>query len=176
MNKKILMIGLVLLIVGAALFFGGIYSSDTTLSNYSHSEFTLINNNEHISSNITVKSGYYIIIEGATNTSGLVKTSELSKVNATDFSSMVIKPSEHISSESIYLGLSSGAYTYVVFGSTSSIKYINAPGFSIEVGGVLVVVGIILGVIGLIIMIFGAIKKEPKHPSSDPYDIDNIQF
>ena len=93
-----------------------------------------------------------------------------------DFSSMVIKPSEHISSESIYLGLSSGAYTYVVFGSTSSIKYINAPGFSIEVGGVLVVVGIILGVIGLIIMIFGAIKKEPKHPSNDPYDIDNIQF
>ncbi len=175
MNKRIFLIGLILLVLGAALFFGGIYSSDATLSSYSHNEFTLQTNNEHISENMSVTPGYYIIIEGAAGTSGLVKTSQLNKVNATDFSSMAIKPSESVSGENIYIGLSSGGYTYVVFGNTSSVKYINAPASSIELSGALVVIGVISGMAGLIVMIVGVIKKtKPKNP--DPYDIDNIEI
>jgi len=174
MNKKIFIIGLIILIIGAALFFGGLYSSETALTDYSHSHFTLKNNDENISDNMSVPAGYYILIEGATGNSGLVKTSDLNKINATDLSSMEIKPSESISGESIYAGIS-GEYNYVVFGSSSSVKYIYAPGSSIELSGALVLIGIISGIIGFVIMIFGAIKKtKPKNP--DPYDIDNIQI
>ncbi len=174
MNKRIFIIGLIILIIGAALFFGGLYSSETTLTDYSHSNFILKNSNEHVSDNMSIPAGYYIIIEGATGNSGLVKTSDLNKINATDLSSMEIKPSESISGESVYAGIS-GEYNYVVFGSSSSVKYIYAPGSSIELSGALVVIGMISGIIGFVIMILGAIRKtKPKNP--DPYDIDNIQI
>ena len=70
MNKKILVIGIVMLIIGIAMAAGGTEYfessfTDSSSTHYSEIKSTCLN----VSSNITVKSGYIVIIDGTVSDS-----------------------------------------------------------------------------------------------------------
>ncbi len=177
MIKRIVIIGLVILILGGAMLFGGIYINEGVVSRDSHTSISLYNSttHEYISSNITIKPGYEVMVGGRPGSNaGLVNIKNLGSVNSTNINSSAVGLSEQISSEKIYVNLPSGTYVYVMFNSSKpSITYEYAALSTIETGGIMVIAGIIASIAGLVVMIVGAIKK-PKKPLKDIYDIDSI--
>ncbi len=176
MIKRMVIIGLIILIIGGALFFGGLYTSDQIISHNSHTATSFYNSTSHeyISSNITIKSGYEVLVEGGPSNAGLVNINRLSSVNSTNVNSSTMQPSEHFSNEKVYVGLPSGTYVYVMFNSSKpSVIYEYATLSAVETGGFMVIAGVIAGIAGLAIMIVGTIRK-PKKPIKDIYDIDSL--
>ncbi len=183
MNKKILAIGVVMIIVGVAMFMGGAEYFESSFTSSSSSHYTLNKTSSfEVSNNITVKSGYIVMIDGAVTDSGLVSHSNLSLVaNATALKSHEEKATDSDDGIEMFMELKSGTYNYVYKNSTNSTAptygYITGSQFNVVAG--LVIAGVLIGIIGFIVMIYGAIKKEkPKNPyaADDPYNIDNIQI
>jgi uncharacterized membrane protein len=183
MNKKILAIGVVMIIVGVAMFIGGAEYFDSSFTSSSSSHYTLNQtSNLFISNNITVKSGYIVMIEGASTNSGLVLHSNLSLVaNSTALKSHEVKATDSDDGIEMFMELKSGTYNYIYANATKSTApaygYITGSQFDLMAG--LVIAGVLIGLIGFIVMIYGAIKKEkPKNPyaADDPYNIDNLQI
>jgi hypothetical protein len=181
MNKKILAIGIVLIIVGIAMAIGGgeYFESSfisTSSSHYIEDKSTHLN----ISNNITVKSGYIVMIENAASNSGLVLHSNLSRVtNTTTLKSNEQKVTTSDSGLELFLGLKSGTYNYVYFNGSAAPRYGFITGSQFNNISALLIAGIFIGFAGLIVMIYGAIKKaKPKNPyaDDDPYNIDNIKI
>lgn len=182
MNKKILAIGVVMIIVGVAMFIGGAEYFESSFTGSSSSHYTLNKTSSFdVSNNITVKSGYLVMIEGKATDSGLVSRSNLSLVtNTTTLKSHEEKATDSADGIEMFIGLKSGTYNYI-YNSTNSTAptygYITGGQFDVMAG--LVIAGVLIGIIGFIVMIYGAIKKEkPKNPYSadDPYNIDNIEI
>ncbi|WP_337860309.1 hypothetical protein [Ferroplasma sp.] len=181
MIKKILVIGIVMMIAGVAVTMGGVGYFESSFNSvasthYIESKTTGL----YVSNNITVKSGYIVMIDGATSTSGLVLHSKLS--NVTNPSTLKANETKITSSDSgieLFLGLKSGPYNFVYFNGTSSPKYAALTGSQLDIMAAFVIAGVIIGFAGFIVMIYGAIKKgKPKNPyaADDPYNIDNIKI
>ena len=182
MNKKILVIGIVMIIIGIAMAAGGGGYFESSFASNSNSHF--IENkttNLTVSNNITVKSGYIVLINGAIPSGELVSHSNLITVtNQTALKDKGYQPTESNAGISIFVGLNPGTYNYVYFNATSSAPlYGYITGSQFDVVSALVIVGGLVGIAGFIVMIYGAIKREkPKNPydPDDPYNIDNIKL
>ena len=177
MNKKIVSRGLIILVIGAALFIVGSYESGLNVQKYTHTEVSLYKKGEYITENMTLKSGYEILIEGGPSNAGLINSKNLSQVNSTNLVKYEYgsKYYEAVGSDKVFGNMPAGTYTYVMFNSTKpSLKYEYAPVSAIEGYGVMVIIGLITGLAGFIILIVGVIKK-PKRPQKDIYDIDNLE-
>jgi len=165
------------------MFIGGAEYFESSFTGSSSSHYTLNKTSSFdVSNNITVKSGYLVMIEGKASNSGLVTHSNLSLVtNATTLKSHEEKATDSDDGIEMFIGLKSGTYNYIYANGTNSTAptygYITGSQFDGMAG--LVIAGVLIGIIGFIVMIYGAIKKEkPKNPYSadDPYNIDNIQL
>ncbi|MEM0139839.1 MAG: hypothetical protein QXZ44_04420 [Ferroplasma sp.] len=182
MNKKIFLIGIVMIILGIALIAGGgsyfesAYSSHES-SAYLENKTTGLN----YSHNITLKSGEIFMVEDPVSNSGLVFSANLSHVTDTSNLSKNIAqaPTDSDSGIQLYIIAQSGTYSYVYFNSTSAPHYGYISGSQLDTMAALIIAGGIIGFIGFIIMLYGIFKKEkPKNPmaSDDPYNIDNIKI
>ena len=176
MRKKIALIGLVVLIIGIAIVAGGYYE---TISVLSHDEHTAVrsdpsNKTEYTTNNMTISSGYELIVTANYTHEGLIKASDLSKVNNnTTLAHYAINSTAPVSGGMIYTGLAAGTYVFVAFNSsTPTIGYVYAPSTTIELGGSLIAVGAIAAFTGFIMLIVGLIlkKKEPKNPVEDTFN------
>lgn len=182
MNKKILVIGIAMLIIGIAMAAGGTEYFESSFTSSSSTHYSEIKSTGlNVSSNITVKSGYIVMVEGVVSNSGLVNYSDLSSVtNVTILKSVEQKVSESNSGLELFIGLKPGTYKYVYFNSTSTApQYGHITGSQFDAMAALILGGGFIGIVGFIVMIYGAIKKQkPKSPyaADDPYNIDNIKI
>ncbi len=183
MNKKILAIGIVIIILGIAMAVGGTEYFESSFTSSSSSHYIQNKTTGLTASNaITVKSGYIVLIEGTVAKSGLVPHSKLANVtNLTSLASSEEKATDSDDGIELFLGLPSGTYNYIYANNTTSSPpvygYITASQF--DGMAALAIGGVLIGIIGFIVMIYGAIKREkPKNPYSadDPYNIDNIKL
>ncbi len=181
MNKKILAIGLIMLIIGIAMAAGGTEYFESSFTGSSSTHYYEIRSGLNVSNNITVKSGYIVIIDGAISNSGLVNYSSLASVkNVTALKSVEQKASESDAGLNLFIALKPGVYKYVYFNGTSSVpEYGHITASQFDSMAALILGGGFIGFVGFIIMIYGAIKKQkPKNPyaADDPYNIDNIKI
>ena len=182
MNKKILVIGIAMLIIGIAMLAGGVAYFENSFDSAHSTNFTENKKTDlYASNNITVKSGYIVMIENPVSNSGLVNYSSLASVkNASALKSAEQPVTDSSSTLQLYIDLKPGTYKYVYFNGTSKAPeygYITGSQFNIIEG--MVAGGVIIGLIGFIVIIYGAIKKQkPKNPyaADDPYNIDNIKI
>jgi hypothetical protein len=171
-----------MLILGIAMAAGGTEYFKSAFTDVSSSHFTENKTSGlNISNNITVKTGYIVMIDGAASNSGLVPHSKLSSItNITGLKSVKQKISGSKSGIELFTALPSGTYNYVYFNSTPKAHlYGYITGTQFDTMAALIVVGGLISIIGFIVMIYGAIKKErPKNPydPDDPYNIDNIKI
>ncbi len=177
MRKKIAVIGLVILIVGIAMAAGGYYETTSVLSHDLHTTVKAYNttDNEYITGNMSISSGYELIVISNYTHEGLIKSSDLSKVNNnTTLAHYVITPTTSAADDHVYTGLAAGTYLFVAFNtSTPVIGYEYAPLTTIELGGALLIIGAIAAFIGFIVLIVGLVlrKKEPKNPVEDTFNM-----
>ncbi|WP_298276831.1 hypothetical protein [Ferroplasma sp.] len=182
MNKKILVIGIAMLIIGIAMAAGGTEYFEDSFKSSSSTHYTEIRaTGLNVSGNITVKSGYIVMVDGAVSNSGLVNYSSLASVkNITTLNSVEQKASESDAGLELFIDLKPGTYKYVYFNSTSTLpEYGHITGSQFDAMAALILGGGFIGIVGFIVMIYGAIKKQkPKNPyaADDPYNIDNIKI
>jgi hypothetical protein len=153
MRRKIVKIGVIILIAGVAMLaIGGIAISETTIIS---SHYSQPSNGEYVSYEINVSGSGSIIVfgNGTIGTLGLVTPGNLHLVNASNVASYVITPSVALGGLQIY-NLNHGNYYFVVFtDSTPEYVYTYFPGamfdelaglmaggFAIFLGGVAVTI------------------------------------
>ncbi len=166
MRKKIVIIGVVILIIGIALFAAGSYEGTHLL----HRSVSEIKSGEYKTDNITLKSGYIMAVTSPPSVYGLIPINDIKIVNSTNINKYSLKPIVSSSTAVEYLANSTtaGDYTFVMFTSAvaSTFTYEYGSFSTIEVIGVLALFGIIIGVIGFIVLIAGLILK-PKQKEPD---------
>ncbi len=176
MRKKIALVGLVVLIIGIAMAAGGYYETTSTLSHDLHTAVKSdpSNKTEYITNNMTMSSGYELIVTSNSTHEGLIKASDLSKVNSNaSLGHYLIKPTSSAAGAEVYTGLAAGTYVFVAFNNTTpAIGYEYASLTALQLGGSLIVIGAIAAFIGFIILIVGLVlkKKEPKNPAEDTFN------
>lgn len=168
MRRRLVIIGLVLLVVGVALFAAGSYGARSSL--HTVSTLTERSPGEYVSPelNLTAEATISLVHAPASSSIGVITSENLSSVNATNLAAKSIAPTASSSNTITYL-VGPGSFYVVYFGSaapssltidylylTSSIAY-----------GVLVLAGMVLIAVGLILAVVGAILK-PKPRSLDP--------
>ncbi len=173
MRKKIAVIGLVILIVGIAMAAGGYYET-STVALHTTVKTDPYNKTISMTDNITVSSGYEVIIISNYTHEGLIKASDLKNAdNITNLEHYEIKPTTHTSDDRVYTDLPAGTYVFIASStSTPSISYEYASLTTIEIGGSLLVIGAIAAFVGFIVLIVGLVlkKKEPKNPVEDTFN------
>jgi len=175
MRKKIAVIGLVILIVGIALAAGGYYET-TSVGLHSAVKTDPYNiTTGYMTNNVTVSSGYEVIMISNDTHAGLIKVSDLSKANnITNLEHYEITPTSHTSNDRIYTDLAAGTYVFIAFNTSMPvITYEYAPLTTIEVGGSLLVIGGIAAFVGFIVLIIGLVlkKKKPENPVEDTFNM-----
>jgi len=172
MRKKIAVIGLVILIVGIAMAAGGYYET-TSVGLHTAVTPDKFNSSAYMTNNVIVSAGYEVIMIANYTHEGLIKASDLSKVNnITNLEHYEITPTSHTSDDRIYTDLPAGTYVFIAFTNNSAvIGYEYAPLTTIEIGASLLVIGGIAAFVGFIVLIIGLVlkKKEPENPVEDTF-------
>jgi hypothetical protein len=167
MRKKIATIGVVIIMLGAALVLAGFTTLDKAPVNIGLTP----SSGGYSSDIIDYSSGDVLIITGSTGHAGLVNYSEIAEANSTNIRQESISPYKNTSSGIEYKGLTPGRYVYIMFTSSKPASF----GFSLESsaefsdlhyalyafeGGIVA----FLGGIGVIITGF-ILKPKPKIPT-----------
>ncbi|MEM3237669.1 MAG: hypothetical protein QW258_02480 [Thermoplasmata archaeon] len=160
MRKKMLIIGIVILIVGIVMFSASAYSTghDTSRSN----TWVEYKNGEYISSPLNF-SGQNILTYSYTGSGiAVVTDSVLPTVNSTNLPQVSISPTTSVGSEKVY-DLGTGTYYIVSFSNSSpALSYTYLKVSNVLITGVLTVIGLILFIAGVIITIIGAVMKKKR--------------
>ncbi|MGP6206708.1 hypothetical protein ACNF42_01545 [Cuniculiplasma sp. SKW3] len=176
MRKNIVIVGIVLLIIGVGLFFGGaqILAPHVKISTTQSTEVSLGNNLWRTNA-ITVNGTNYLIEDKSSSSSVyLVSASSLSSLNQSNLKTLGIAPSTHtsVSSKILYtFTVSSPGNYYIVSNSTSqpsnSVSVLNPD--SIVGDAIILLAGGALGFIGFIILIIGLVLKKKLPPNPEQY-------
>jgi hypothetical protein len=167
LRPVIIIIGVVLLFLGIALFVGGTFTalgSTTIISTFSSPQ-----TGEYVSTELVVNSTSTVVVSSPTSEGGLIPAQDLALVNSSSsLSSYAISPRSTAGGAAAYTNLV-GDYYYVVFSSTqpSSRIVISSGHLSRTIGaGLLVLGGIVLFLAGIIVAIIGVVLK--KRPPATP--------
>ncbi len=119
MKNKYVVIGIILMVIGASLAVAGYYEITTepksTTVNY-------IGGNEYTSSKFNFSKNDILIIVPSNNTSGLISYSNVSIVTSLNINNYTVKPSGNIDGEPYYTGLT-GNYIFVEFHNNATMYY-----------------------------------------------------
>lgn len=161
MRKKLLVVGLVMLVVGVGVFFistyeaGGLTHVSTTMNATSSGEWVSAPLNSTSTSSIVV-----VVTSGGTY--GVIPVSDLASVGPTNLSTYALAASASVSAShtSVYNG-HSGEYYLVVFSSSQpTVRYTVIGSLSqVAIFGVMVLAGGAIAFIGFILAIVGAVLK-----------------
>lgn len=163
MRKKIVIIGLVLLIAGIVI----IGASTAAVLSKTSAGGKLVQNSadEWVSPTINVSSGYQIIVTSHASDFAVVPSRDISIVNTTNLNEYSVHSFKQTNASSITVTQykpASGDYYLVVFSSLSpNVKYTVVKSISQDaVFGLLELVGIGLSVAGFVVLIIGLVKKK----------------
>ncbi|MGC8496716.1 MAG: hypothetical protein ACP5NL_01765 [Thermoplasmata archaeon] len=158
MRKKILIVGIVLLIVGIVIYGASAMATANETTN-SH-VWVAYNNGEYISKPLNFTGQNVLTYFYSASESGVIPASDLSTVNSNNLGSLAISPNSTVSSEKVY-DLSSGTYYIVIFSNhPPSANYIYLKISNILLTAILTLVGVIVFIAGIIIAIIGAVLKK----------------
>lgn len=166
MRKKIVLIGLVLLIIGVVIL--GISLYETAALSDENSALVQVSTGEWRSNLISMNStGILEVTTSVSSDFGLVPASEINVITASNLASHVVNydtPSTAGSLNAFTYDQISGNYYFVIFSSsTPSFSYTYLPAEAILFGEFLVV-GSGIAFVGLIMAIVGAILKKKVQP------------
>jgi hypothetical protein len=168
MRTKIAIIGLVLMVVGIALFFGG---GELALGHTSAPQtLTLAKGGEWASSDINVSAGSLVIVTSSTPNVYLVSSSNLGKLNDTNVGQYAINSTKTTAAGETtidFSNLTAGQYlTISTSAARPNISVVNEGLNSLITALLPFILGVVLGFVGFIILIVGLLlkKKLPKDP------------
>lgn len=158
MKTRTVMIGLIILVVGVALFIGGAFgvlSSITIKTN-----FTQPSAGEYLSAEIKLNSTSGLAVASPAAEGGIIRAQDLSLVNSSNLDTYAIPYNSTGVGTDIYRSLT-GNYYYVAFSSTRpSTTIVATPHMGTMVGyGLLVLLGIVCVIAGIVVAIVGVFQK-----------------
>ena len=156
MKKWILAIGIVLLLIGVALYgYEGLEKPGITMNKFTY------NNGKYISGNMSVKTNNYIIsVKNPSSDSGLVPARDVKYINnETELVKYMCPTDYSFGNIKEYKNITPGAYAFVEFagynhdtsityGPFGSLVYI---GYAGDFGAFLIVIGIIVMIPGIVL-------------------------
>jgi hypothetical protein len=168
MKTRTVVIGLVILVIGVVLFFGGAIGALGSIS--INNTFTQPHPGEYVSAEITLNTTSGLAVASPAATGGIIHAQDLGLVNSTNLGTYVIPYSSSAAGTDIYKSLV-GDYYYVAFSTTQPGTTIVATPAKVSVAsyGVLVLAGIVLAIAGIVVAIIGAFQKNrPPDASLQP--------
>jgi uncharacterized membrane protein len=158
LKKRTVVIGLVVLVVGVALFFGGAIGALGSIS--INNTFTQPHAGEYVSAEIALNTTSALAVASPAATGGVIHAQDLDLVNSTNLGSYAIPYNSSAAGTDIYKALV-GEFYYVAFSTTqpdTTIVATPAKG-SVASYGVLVLAGIVLVIAGIVVAVIGAFQK-----------------
>lgn len=158
MKTRTVVIGVVILAIGGAMFIGGAAGALGSIT--LNRTFTQPHPGEYVSAEVLLSSTSGIVVASPASIGGLIAAQDLSLVNSTNIGTYSIPPSSTAAGSDIYKSLA-GDYYYVAFSSTqpgTTVVATPARG-SIASYGLLVIGGIVVVVAGVVVVIVGALQK-----------------
>ena len=170
MRKRMVTIGVVLLIIGIAFFVSGVIGLRGSTSTVK--VFNQPSTGEYVSSEILLNSSSSIIVRSPPSVGGLIPAQDLTLVNSTNLSSYALSSSSSVAGTEAYTSIT-GNYYYVIFSSTQPNTRL-----AITIGslgttaalGLLTLAGIVFIIIGIILAILGAFRKPKSQRKKDEYE------
>ena len=169
MRKNIVIIGLVLLIAGVAIFYAG---GDLGIRGISVPQtFTEKGANQWDSSSIQISTGQLIVLTTNNSKTFLVPASDASVVTSNNITHYQINGTATTTSGVTtieYTSLSPGAYVIVTFGAHSSkVSMIKETINTLLIKLLPILLGGVLGFVGFIVLIIGLVLRKKQLPQ-DP--------
>lgn len=164
MRKKILIIGVVLLVIGVAIGGTSLYETSKEVKNVSKTMYTG-QNGDYYSAILTPSSTGYISVVSSSETY-LIPSQDLAVVDSSNVMDYAIAPTITTASATIYSDLN-GSYYVVAFGSTTPTVTYTVLELNLGLIGIIaisMIIGFILAIAGIIITIIGAILKPKNLP------------
>lgn len=158
MKKRTVMIGVIILVVGIALFIGGAFGalSSITIS----TTFSQPQPGEFVSAEIVLNTTSNLVVSSPASSGGIIQAQELNSVNSTNINTYAVSYSASAAGSDVYKALS-GDYYYVAFASAQpNTKIVATTNGSLTLAfALLVLLGIVLAIAGIVIAVVGAIQK-----------------
>ena len=170
MRARMVIIGVVLLIIGIALFATGLVGlrgSTTSIQVFNQSS-----PGEYVSSEILLNSSSSIIVRSPASVGGLVPAQDLTLVTSANIDSYALSSNSSVAGTQAYTSIS-GDYYYVIFSSTqpnTRITVTEAPIATTAALGLLTLAGIALAFIGIILSLAGAFLKNKNQREKNTYE------
>jgi hypothetical protein len=158
MNKRMVTVGVVILVIGIALVAGGAIGALGSIS--IKTTFTQPHPGEYVSAEIVLNTTSNLAVASPAALGGIVSAQNLINVNSTNISAYAVPYSASAAGTEVYKSLS-GDYYYVAFASSQpDTKIVATPlGSRILLFGALALLGVVLVIVGIIIAVVGAVKK-----------------
>ena len=162
MQKKILIVGLVIFMLGIALFIAGFESIERVPT---YNNIMQIKNNEYATGCFTYHSGDIVVITGVNNNSGLICNEYINNVTEGNLNNYKI-PVEKSSSNAFYYNnlKPGGIYVFIEFSNSKpAIGYTilsSSEESLVNIAGDISSIGIIFFIAGIIVMILGIFLKK----------------
>ena len=170
MRKRMVTIGLVLLIIGIAFLASGVINLRGSTSTIK--VFNQPGHGEYVSSEILLNSSSSIIVRSPPSVGGLVPALDINLVNSTNLSSYALSSSSAVAGTETYTSIT-GNYYYVIFSSTqpNTILAITRGSLGTTAAlGLLALGGIVFIIIGIILALLGAFRKPKNQRKKDEYE------
>ena len=158
MKKRTVVIGIILLVVGVALFGGGALGALGSIT--INRSFTQPHPGEYVSAEIVLNGTSGLVVSSPAAVGGIIYAQDLNLVNSTNFGSYVIPYNSTGVGSDIYKSLS-GSFYYVAFSSTQpSTVIVATPLRGSLIGfGLLILLGIVFALAGIIVVVIGVFQK-----------------
>jgi uncharacterized membrane protein len=169
MRKRMVTIGVVLLIIGIAFLVSGVIGLRGSTSTIK--VFNQPNPGEYVSSEILLNSSSSIIVRSPPSVGGLIPAQDINLVNSTNLSSYALSSSTSVGGTESYTSIT-GNYYYVIFSSTqpnTRLAIIESLGVTAALG-LLTLAGIFFIIIGIILAILGVFRKPKGQRKKDEYE------
>jgi len=158
LKTRTVVIGVILLVVGIALFGGGALGALGSIT--INRTFTQPHAGEYVSAEIILNATSGLVVSSPAVAGGVIHAQDLNLVNSTNISSYAIPYNSTGVGSDIYRSLS-GSFYYVAFSSTQpNTTVVATPLKSSLIGyGLLILLGIVCAIAGIIVAIVGVLQK-----------------
>lgn len=161
MRRKLLFVGLAILILGVAVTGLGLVRLDS--SSTRSTQITAYSQGEYITSVINLSVPSVLTVQSSSQDSGLIPVYALSLVNESNIHLYAVRPNATSGGIYSYTNIS-GDYYYVVFSNaTPTVSYLITP-LNAAVYATLIFTGIVFSIVGVVAVILGVVLKTPPKP------------
>jgi hypothetical protein len=158
LKTRTVVVGLIVLVIGIALFIGGALGALSSVT--INRTFTQPHPGEYVSAEIVLNTSSGLAISSPVSLGGVIHAQDLNQVNSTNINSYAIPYDSTGVGSDIYKSLS-GDFYYVAFSTAQpGTTIVATPLISSAIGyASLVLVGIICGIAGFVVAIVGVFQK-----------------